>query len=891
MSVIGCRTCGGHDQVGQQVTRLRGVVPLSSQERGHYPRRSRVALRADSGPNGSSAVRMSTGSEVRCRSAGDAPIESRLPTKPNGVNDRVIRETALLLEWLVVLSLVVTLASRPQAFSSPLALLLAIGCRTAGTIALSAHVLKCRRFTATAALASTLLTGAVALNLASGGRPGEARIWIPIMLQVAGTAAFIAGLGLTWWVAPFVQGGLGTLIALLVGAATEAARVRGLALGDYLAFALVPGAAGGGVRLLLAREASQASAALCAALAGHTAAVHQSARLASLDEHRRILHDTALNTLAAIARGGPGPARQSVQRQAQRDALALTRLAKMTADAPSDESVADQLRRVVADFTDSGMHVQLRATALPEIPPHVRHAFASACREALNNVRKHAGRCEVAVDLSRHGAGIQLQVRDDGRGFCRDDTDFGLGLRESILGRMGDVGGSATVHGLPEGGTEVVLGWSPAGAEPPTEPPRSQRVDASDASKRTERRLGQIGMLMVALYTLSAGLSVIELWTGRGLAANEVVANAVFFSVAAAALLGILRMGTLTPYMSAALILQVPVSVLLTALPRLGCQTTGFDTPLGGCMVGAVVVLGLFRPAREAAAFCATCAGCWIFLAISETRPADSCAGTVAPNTMTAVANTLAVVAAAICAMWFARAVRRHSQAATSALTASTLTEAAIRTEQAIADDRTQLYRALAATVLPTLQGIGAGVLDPGSSQVRARCASDAVLLRGYLNDVITGHPLTSAIFAVAVDQTYSGPPLDIRGIGGNHDVPADIVTTMVCLLRREMRRYDGPATRRRAVSVTVIDDGVTVAISLVGDHPDPQPADALSADILEPMHEQHVEVAVEGTDEGQLWVRVTHCRPATSPPSRPTPSIAGRTAARARRRLNRIPA
>ena len=68
---------------------------------------------------------------------------------------------------------------------------------------------------------------------------------------------------------------------------------------------------------------------------------------------------------------------------------------------------------------------------------------------------------EVAtVDLSVRNLAVQIEVRDQGRGFVPAITE-GRGLSHSVVGRLEDVGGHAEIISAPGAGTRVRLTWSP----------------------------------------------------------------------------------------------------------------------------------------------------------------------------------------------------------------------------------------------------------------------------------------------------------------------------------------------------------------------------------------------------------------------------------------------
>ena len=195
-------------------------------------------------------------------------------------------------------------------------------------------------------------------------------------------------------------------------------------------------------------------------------------------EHERLLHDTILNTLTAVARGS-GAAAEVVTR-CQRD-VALMEAALGGADDLAADSVrpADDLlgevRGVVADMRARGLTVYLSVddaagAGAPErqpLPARVITAMSNAVREALSNVAAHAGTGEAWVSVRRltpDGAGgpgpVLVTVRDRGAGFDPARVDQSrLGLRRSITERAAECGGQASIWSEPGRGTEVSLSW------------------------------------------------------------------------------------------------------------------------------------------------------------------------------------------------------------------------------------------------------------------------------------------------------------------------------------------------------------------------------------------------------------------------------------------------
>ncbi|MGW3682568.1 sensor histidine kinase [Streptomyces prasinus] len=108
------------------------------------------------------------------------------------------------------------------------------------------------------------------------------------------------------------------------------------------------------------------------------------------------------------------------------------------------------------------LRVTARYYALPEVPPEVSAALADAVREALNNVRRHAGTDHAYLtatgDPERPGA-VVVTVVDRGCGFDPKRYEPGLGLRRSVCKRMTAVGGRAELDTEPGEGVRVELRW------------------------------------------------------------------------------------------------------------------------------------------------------------------------------------------------------------------------------------------------------------------------------------------------------------------------------------------------------------------------------------------------------------------------------------------------
>jgi signal transduction histidine kinase len=197
-------------------------------------------------------------------------------------------------------------------------------------------------------------------------------------------------------------------------------------------------------------------------------------------EHERLLHDTVLNTLTALARAGPGEPGDvagAVNRCRQDVILIEAALRDPDPDGstagPGD--LAGGVRGVAAEMRARGLDVHVTVTGgVPAIPAPVVTALANATREALANVAAHAGTADAWVEVSRIEPdgkagpgedGARVTVRDRGAGFDLARVDRArLGLRRSITERVADCGGHASVWSAPGQGTVIQLSWPGPGA-------------------------------------------------------------------------------------------------------------------------------------------------------------------------------------------------------------------------------------------------------------------------------------------------------------------------------------------------------------------------------------------------------------------------------------------
>jgi signal transduction histidine kinase len=225
------------------------------------------------------------------------------------------------------------------------------------------------------------------------------------------------------------------------------------------------------------------------------------ARTIERREHERLLHDTVLNTLTALARVGADDPTGVVSR-CRRD-VALIEDALGDQDNPAagarrePGNLADAVRAVAADMRGRGLsvHVDVDGEEVSVVPAGVAAAIANATREALSNVAAHAGTGEAWVEVRQTTSAadadvslrLEVTVRDRGAGFDLDRIDrTRLGLRRSIAERIADCGGQASVWSAPGQGAVVRMSW-PGAARPGQPDGRPHRPDGIRAHRGLTR--------------------------------------------------------------------------------------------------------------------------------------------------------------------------------------------------------------------------------------------------------------------------------------------------------------------------------------------------------------------------------------------------------------------
>jgi PAS domain S-box-containing protein len=200
----------------------------------------------------------------------------------------------------------------------------------------------------------------------------------------------------------------------------------------------------------------------------------EAAAAAERDRIARDLHDSVTQTLFSatlIAQVLPrlweqdrneGQTQLEELRLLTRGALAEMRTLLLELRPATFAKVAlpESLRHLVeAAIGRSGIPVSLVLEGETALPPDIKVALYRIAQEALNNIVKHSEATVATVRLVRQAGFAQLDVSDNGMGFCRDrvsDGHLGLGI---MAERAKSIGAALNLETSPGQGTHISVTW------------------------------------------------------------------------------------------------------------------------------------------------------------------------------------------------------------------------------------------------------------------------------------------------------------------------------------------------------------------------------------------------------------------------------------------------
>ncbi len=382
------------------------------------------------------------------------------------------------------------------------------------------------------AMAALAVSGLILVANSVTGADG----WL-VGASIVNLASGLAGLILARRVAVIVIAAMVTVDAVLVSVvvvAGQAGQAWSLAM-VYPLYALTLGLACAAARNGLLRSATDRDDSAAELRNQHRARAASEFADVSIASAETRLHETVLNTLTAIERGGFGSdadTQNRLRERAEESAEVLTLLSEGAMASPSwTGDLRVDLAGAIVDLEAKSVQVHLvgdlsRDVARGEIDEAAYGALASAVRESLINAHRHAGASMVTVEgrvvQESQQARWSVSVDDDGCGLGGSPAGFGV---SSIIGEgVESVGGRSTVGSNPRGGTRVTL-----------DVPITASVSARSANSMSPLRA--VGVPMVSAFTLFTAYSALVTWNFARRPDVNLLALSLFLSTAAVLLL------------------------------------------------------------------------------------------------------------------------------------------------------------------------------------------------------------------------------------------------------------------------------------------------------------------------------------------------------------------
>ncbi|SQE00014.1 putative signal transduction histidine kinase [Parafrankia sp. Ea1.12] len=536
--------------------------------------------------------------------------------------------------------------------------------------------------------------------------------------------------------------------------------------------------------------------------------------------------------------------------------------------AAGTRDLAQPMRRVVAVARARGLRVDVRALPTTDLPDEVVAALAGSAQELLANVRRHAGTDRAALEVRwrRADGAVTVIVSDEGIGFAaRAVPGDRLGLARSVHARMTEIGGQATITSEPGRGTTARLTWS--GGETGGGRPAGHHA-ARPASRRPAHRRGMrprprgrwAGYRWTAVRVASRARSALP---GRSAAQTRTASRvrvpagttaAELRDSYAAGLRRTVAAVTAIWFTSTVFVLvlvapssrSVPAAVLhwlSMALVVLPAAWTAYRRPLRRAEAIILMVLAL-----------AVTAAVGFNIAPTHT---DAAAGTGGPPSristwpvlilplllallavsrlfvewIVAIAATVTVldllvlrgagtgplalaqlltatngqIAIQVMVSMGGPLLRRTADQVARAVEAETAQAAAARSTAAIRQDRARGLATVEREVLPLLEAVADGLLDPGDPAVRERCGRHATAVRRAL---VTG--ATGALGSLAepvFEARARGLDLEVQVVGEAPWIPARVSERLAAVLPGLLRAVPA-AGAEHAVLTLICEEG-----------------------------------------------------------------------------------
>jgi hypothetical protein len=439
---------------------------------------------------------------------------------------------------------------------------------------------------------------------------------------------------------------------------------------------------------------------------------------ASVTRAETRLHETVLNTLTAIARGGladDAPTRHRLAERARESADVLGAIARGSDVATTlNGDLRVDLTSVLIDVEESGMAVRLdgildAGKLEDQVDDAIFVVVVSAVRESLFNVLRHAQATSVAVvgDVRRtpEGSWWRIRIHDNGQGF--DTKAQGFGLRNVVVEAITECGGRVSIKSGHKSGLRV--GWgTTVGIEVPLV------ENASVEGMSDTGPLAAITLPVVTSFSAFTAYTIGATWQYATNALPNAGAAAIFASMAALLVATALRhRGSLMPWWAVvAVLVGVPIMTHVEVLVASAANPTGdWTSEAGSALLFVIVASGpLWAAPAAAVSWFVAQEMQWIEL----TQP-----------------GMFVIIVAALLGWQL-----RRAQARARSLVIETERErAALAVSRSrLSQVRSRYYGVDTPGLIEMLEDIAAERVDPGDVEVREACAREERLIRSVLS-------------------------------------------------------------------------------------------------------------------------------------------------------------
>ena len=203
--------------------------------------------------------------------------------------------------------------------------------------------------------------------------------------------------------------------------------------------------------------------------------IEEIAAIAERERLARRLHDAVTQTLFSasviaestprIMKNNPDLAEQNLEHLSTMLRGALAEMRTMLIELRPEALVGKPLDELMGTLVDASQiridcPVDLVINGEGTLPEDVTIVFYRVAQEALSNIIKYAEADAVNIEIDNSKDGAVMIVKDNGRGFERDNIQpghFGLNI---MAERVDQIGGELTIDSEPGFGTQIRVSWS-----------------------------------------------------------------------------------------------------------------------------------------------------------------------------------------------------------------------------------------------------------------------------------------------------------------------------------------------------------------------------------------------------------------------------------------------